>query len=437
MSLNVKTGTIVQPGSTGNQTYTLDSGFDPKALIIMCVGRADGDTGGSANSTLCIGYATDRGGTAAQHYAANCSADNVGTSVVHPISGTSKIVALTNGANTTLDLEVSFVEFQSNGFVLNWTNLSAITDVRLSYVVIGGSDVLDAHAGSISSPASPGGVSTTITAGFGQPDLLFFLQSWHGTDAPAANNNDMWWGYGTKEYTGGGRGARWGSATAAATQATNQGTFNNRAHHSGAIGGGTWVFSLDAPGGWPVDGFSTTWASASGAGFPAYYMALRFSSSVVVDSGEVDMSTDAFTQTFLASADKPRLALAMHCRTVASNSVDSTSGDASVLGMGAVDGDGNQWWMAASDDDGQAVASVCGTYQTALAMIGNADPSGSFADGEGVATVAADEFIIDWSTPTSNAFLMEWLTLAAPDPTSPVITPDYRSFPKRHLARAA
>ena len=411
MALNVETGTIVQPGTTGQQTYNLPAGFDPKVLILQCVART-ANGGGSANAVYSFGVATDRGGVASQRYVMFASEDNIGTSDVYVGSGSADVVKLTTGLDATVDLEVAFVEFQSGAFVLDWQNLHTTASVEVYYTVIGGDGVEDALVGTFNTPAGTGVQDVTVASGFGQPDLVLFPVSWNGSDPPVTGNGDTCIGFGVKQASANGRCIRWGSNDAATTQASHQGIFNNRALHLGDAAAAEWAFELTADSAWPTDGFRTNFITKVGGGnWPVDFLAIRFSADVTVTHGEAAAATVLNGTNTLASSGTPKLALLLNTRQTAANAVDTTSTNAAAFGIGMVDGAGNERYAGAYDDDAQGTASVTGTYQTNAKGVQTWLPSTNALDGEADVAPSGSDFVATWTDQAPSAFLYEWVTL--------------------------
>jgi hypothetical protein len=407
VALSTAVGSITQPGGTGSQSYNV--GFTPKALLLQCVART-ANGGGSANAAYSYGWATDRGGTPVQRFFFFGSQDNIGTAQTLCGSGAADIIKMTDGATTTVDLEVAFVEFTADSFTLDWQNLHTTASILIQYCAIGGDDVEDALAGTFSI-ANAATMDVTVTAGFGQPSLIFFGLSWNGADPPvSANGADTCFGWGVKAAGVNGRCIRWGSTDAATTQASQQGIFNNRSLNLGDSGAIDTAFQMSGSAAWPTDGFEITRNNGT-AVFAIPYLAIKLSTDVTVTDGEATAATVLNGTNTLTSSGTPKLAIVANTRQTTANAVDSTSTNAMMFGIGVVDGSGNEWYAGAYDDDAQASASVTGTYQTDAKGIQTWLPSTNALDGEADIAVSGSDFVATWTDQAPSAFLYEWVTL--------------------------
>ena len=149
MALNAVVEVLTQPGATGNQTISLPSNFDPKAVIAWAVvGTADGS---AASYAAGYGFGTYRGGAVQQRFASMRSLDAAGTSDCGRGQGKDALLVLmTNSANAgTRDLELQLVSMQTGAtsqVVVNWPNLNTKASTRVFLLILGGSDITDALA---------------------------------------------------------------------------------------------------------------------------------------------------------------------------------------------------------------------------------------------------------------------------------------------------
>ena len=414
-TLNIQVGSITQPGSTGNLVTNLPANFDPKALHLFAVVRT-GNGGGSAHLVYGEGFATYRGSVVQQCCGAITAEDNIGTADTYDMWGTDAILKLTNGADATIDAEIDFVSFAtgaSSSFTLNFVNLHTTASIVINYVVFGGSGVEDALVSSFTTQTTPSTQDVTVTSGFGQPSLIFFGRITTTMDGTFKNRGDFSHGFGVKDGALMGRGVGVFSTDAATTEATGQRISNNSAMYSGLNLGQEIDFRLSA-GSWPTDGFEVTYASG-GQDFAeaVHYMAIRFASDVTIVHGEGSAPTSGglpVVQT-LASSGTPKLLYIMSARTATANATDTTSADCMQFGVGAVDGAGNERTAGGYDDDGQATASVAGTYQSNAKAIQYWAPSTNALSSEADGQVNGSNFELSWNDIDAAAFKYQWFTI--------------------------
>lgn len=175
MALNRKLLTISSPGSTGNQTYSLDSGFDPKLVIGWT--SYQGSAGGTDGDKAFIqGYGTYRGSTVQQWHEGSFYDDANAADVGVRIRGSDAFLKAVEALGTTTAFEVDLVSMgsgASSDVVLNWVDLPAST-IKVHLFVLGGSDITDALVGSFTMSTSATPQNVTVAASFGNPNLVLF-----------------------------------------------------------------------------------------------------------------------------------------------------------------------------------------------------------------------------------------------------------------------
>jgi hypothetical protein len=393
--------------SSGSQT--INPGFQPKVLICWTNGRTAAGAG-SDHARFSYGHATDRGGTAVQYHWCFASEDNIGTADVYDGSGTASLLKLTNGTTATVVFDMVFTEFVAGGFTVNVSTATLLPVVN--YIALGGTGVEDALAGQTNWVTNTGAHDVTVAAGFGQPHLVFFPMSWHGASTPATQDGIENIGFGVKSASANGRCWRIASQDAATTQATAQTIRNNRV----CIGGAGTISNIDtdwqlsADSAWPTDGFEVNRLTGVDSGWPFYWLAIRFSTDVTVTAGEGTARTTTGTSS-LTSSGTPKLALLLTTMQTAANSMDSTGTECMYAGIGAVDGSGSERFAAFSDDDAQATASVCGTYQSTSKALQYYAPSSNAVDAEADGAVSGSNFELNFTDAAASAWVYEWVTL--------------------------
>jgi hypothetical protein len=420
VALNVQVGSIVCPAA-GSTTITLAAGFDPKAIICTTVGRT-ATGGGGGHMVYSHGWATYRGSSVQQCWFGWASEDAAATADSYPGQGNDALGKLTNGTTATIALNFSLSSMSSTSVVISWT--TRITNAIVNYVVLGGTDVEDALAASYQSQNTPATQDVDVSAATGgsgwtgQPSLVLFGQTWNGTATFATADANASLGFGVKQGTANGRAFSAGSDDGAATQATVQGIWNNRVMHDGDLpqtvtDGQHYAIQLSADSAWPANGFEVTYneQTALFAPWPQYYLALKLSANVTVTHGESAASTVLNGTNTLTSAGTPKLAFLFNVRTATANTVDSTSTDAAMFGVGFTDGSGNERWCGGWDDDAQGAAAICGTAQIDTKGIQYWVPSTDTKDADADVTVSGSNFVATWADQAPSAFLYEWFTL--------------------------
>ena len=167
MGLSVKSGTFEHPATTGN--YSISGvGFQPKVLLLWHVNKASG-FGADSHLQVGMGAATS---SSARWAVLAASKDAVATSVAFRRSTASGCLLGVSTVTGAINLAADFVSFDGDGFTLNATTVQTGAPKKISYLVMGGSDITNAVAGNLSLGNSAGNVSAT-GLGF-QPDLCLF-----------------------------------------------------------------------------------------------------------------------------------------------------------------------------------------------------------------------------------------------------------------------
>lgn len=406
MALNIQVGHVTQPGATGNQDTTLPADFDPKALILIAVpAAADGVV---AHSSFCLGFATYRGAAVQQVYTSVFAEDNVATSDTYDSMSNDGVVKLSDGAGA-IDLEIDFVSFTTGAgskFTLNWVNLHTTASVRVFYMVLGGSDLQDAQAHNFTLTTGAGALDVALGSGFGHPNVVFFSRIANDITGSFVNQGNVGIGFGI--LAGDNRSIWYGSADNAATEASFQRVDSDSALVAGAGGSIETDFVLAAEGGFPTDGYEITKSTVSFAE-TTIGLALKLSSNVTVTAGQGTARTSTGDTDLAVGTSTPKGLVLLHTRQTAADSTDSTSADAAHLGIGFVDGAGNERWAGTWDDDAQAAASVASSAQVNGKALQIYTPSTDVLDGEADGSVVGSNFRLTTGDAFSAAFIYEWI----------------------------
>ena len=352
MALNTKVLTLTQPGATGNQTYNLAAGFDPKAVIVWATPlTADGTI---AHANYSHGFGTYRGSAVQQAYAnirhqdASTTADSAGG------TGDDAICKLYSATTPTVDLEIDLVSMTNSGtpnVVLNWVNLHTTASIRVFMMVLGGSDITDAYVDKLQS----GGVTAvneTVVAGFGKPDTLFFLHG-RGVSGNGDGTGDGRLGWGMFHNDAGtfdqcGWSYRLTDANTASIISCEYRV--NRclvgADSNGTGGAHMGYLPADSGGSaWPTDGFRVEW-SPTQAGVPAdrmfHYLALKGTYQAKIHTGGSSLTSGSSHDFAVGFQAKSSLHYSVGINASTSATNTSASGLLS-YGMGASDGTDERW----------------------------------------------------------------------------------------------
>jgi len=171
----VKKGTFTKATTTGTQAIT-GIGFEPKTVIFWWTRQTS--FGELAAIHVGYGFATHYGAAYQNFGVASASDDNAASSNTgRRRSETYSIIILSSGT-PTMTAQASVTAFNGDGFDLNWQANEVRADI-IHYVALGGTDLTDARAGSLSLTASTG--TQDVTNVEFQPDFAMFL--WTFTQA--------------------------------------------------------------------------------------------------------------------------------------------------------------------------------------------------------------------------------------------------------------
>lgn len=420
MALNAKIVTVVQPGTTGQQTYTLPAGFNAKAIIVTTVARTTSGAG-RTHSIFAYGFGTYRGGSVQQRWLAGSSEDNIATSDTYSGHGSDALLKIPDGTTGTPDGVISLVSLGATNFVLDWTALHTTASIEVSCILLGGDDVEDALVADFARQTTPADQDVTVASGFGQPSVVLVHHCAgraHQAD-PLFALRRVQLGFGVRSGSSNGR-AIWSAsadnaATSTCTQRIDNATITS---YTGVSVDSEFAFAAS---GWPTDGFRITYTTQLTT-LVMNYLALRFAETVTVTAGQGAAPTAAPTvvQT-LTSADTPKLALLYGTRHVTANALDGSSVDCAAGGVGAIDSGGAECWAGWADDDAISTGVVAGSSWSTSRAIQYHDPaSPATLTSEATGGVTGSDFQLSWADTDAAAYLYEWLTLGAASPAGPI-----------------
>lgn len=293
MSTTVTKGVLTAPVATGQQTYTLPAGTDPKALVLAATYEtADAVTNGHA--IFSIGFGTYDGGAVQQLYLAGIMEDGGATSNTAPGWNTTAILKGFSNAVPTVDYEARLVSMSSTSFVLDWIDAPA-SAIKVHYWVLGGSDVTGARVGDFGLATFSVTQDVTVNTGFGQPDLLLFLSTGQTSAGDSAGSFAVMLSAAIS-----GDEKALGAVRAADDSATMAVFSRHPAPMITALDTNTNnVFGVLAPrADWPVDGFRITYDFMSTEAVRYGYLALRGTFEKAIGTALAPFAAAPQTQNF-------------------------------------------------------------------------------------------------------------------------------------------
>ena len=412
MALNVDVGTITQPGSIGTQKTTLANDFDLKALILYTSGLASDGTATAGDH--CIGAATDRGGTASQWYHGTHIQDGNVSMQVGRWNNTTDIIKLNLRTDTSaiVDCEIAFVEFtteagssNNNAFTVNWQDLHTTASIKVGYIALGGSDITDALCGSFTGNGTTSTQDVTVTAGFGQPDLLLFCGP--GVHALGEGSGDALFHMAFAKSATARRATSviLDDANAVTTLQFWQGDKAIRGTFVGEPDDG--IADLSAKASWPTDGFQLTWSDLSDN--PWNYLALKGTFQSAVGSNSCPTAGSPPVNQDNDAGFVPKLGMVWGGNLPTSASVDTTHADLGQIYVGAYDGT-DEWCMGFTGDDA-ALTSRGDSEMDQTKVMRMYTPATPTLDASADGAFSGNNFRLVWDDVGSAAREYNWLAI--------------------------
>lgn len=381
MAMSVKKGSFAANTSTGNQAIT-GVGFQPKAIIFW--GVQETATGYSTGGFHFHGCAT----SSTQRWCYAGGADDGAGTVVSGRAMRSDccIYTLANGTPTADGL-ADFVSMDSDGFTVNWTDAPASAWI-IHYLCLGGTDITNAKAGTIS-PGTGTGSKSTTDPGF-QPEFL--LMATAATTSNTLTAHDAF-GIGMVTGTSAKGTMTFRDKDALATSDIVSAQVSSKMLRMITTATGTALASDDDFTSFDATGF--TYNRAISINQPLFYLAIAGGDwKVGVETSKTSTGTKATT----GVGFKPAGLFAFSWGLAASASVDATQGKWS---MGASDGttEGFAWFES---DDNNTATDVDDRTDTSKFIGMAAQPSTTQAEAD-VSSFDSDGFTLDWTTADAAA----------------------------------
>jgi hypothetical protein len=417
----------VAPSATGDVDITLANVNTPQAIVLICTPlTADGN---AADASISVGFGTYRGSVVQQNYNCHLAEDaQAAASDTYAAQNTNALGKLIEGVGGTVDFACTLVSMTSGspGSVrLNVSNVHTAGAIRLQYMVLGGSDLLDAQAHAFNT-ASTGTLTVALDSGFGHPNVVLFSRRGNLDQDTVIAGADLSFGFGV--LGGDNRSVWWTSQDNQANEVSSQRINTTAALSGGGSAGGTpqVTFTLAAEGSFPTDGYAYT-ATASTIGEGVHGLALKLSNNVTITSGQGSALTSTGTTDLAVGTSTPKGLLLLHTRQTTADTSDTTSTDAALLGIGMVDGSANERWSGVWDDDA-AATSNSGSGQSTTKAVRSYAVDTDTLDTEADGLINGSNFRLDFTDPAPSAFLVAWLAFGDTS-VAAVPPPGPRRFP--------
>ena len=408
MAFNADIQVLTQPGSTGNQTYSLASNFDPKAVILWATPQtADGS---AASWAYGIGVGTYRGSAVQQRYVAIRGLDAAASADTARGAGSDALLVLhTQSAGaSTRDLEIDLVSMQTGGtseVVLNWVNLHTTASIRVFMLVLGGSDITDALVDEYAFTTSTTNHDETVVSGFGKPELIFFLRG-AIADADAAANAQL--GFGFAKQGEAGRCFSFGQTdgnTASITAVWQRSDRCFIAQGDGSSAAESIAQLNTTVSSWPTDGFRLTTDANPLDVNVVRYLALRTSAQITTGSNSAPAATGDQDNN---AGFVPKLGLLFGWNIAASASQQTAAADQVGFGIGGYDGSTEAW--AGFTEDDAALTMDSNMQQSTAKSIRNYSPAAAL-QSEADGAFSGNNFRLSWNDADTVAREYQWIAI--------------------------
>ena len=166
--LPVAVGTLSVPTTTGNQDVT-GLPFQPKAVIFRCACLGSGTPADTDVYLACFGAAT----SSSQQWSIGIAENGAASSNAGRRAVTNACITLLANGTPAVDAIATFVQFNADGFRVNWTDAAASAGMVVEFTALGGADLTNVFAGSHTIVRNTAGTEATTGVGF-TPDFLMF-----------------------------------------------------------------------------------------------------------------------------------------------------------------------------------------------------------------------------------------------------------------------
>lgn len=385
MALQAKVSNLSAPAGTGDQDSP-SLGLDPKAVLAFYGSQTA--TGGSSDAHLGFGFS----GTAAEDISIYYNSDdNVTTSDTVRSTLTNAFLKSTVAGATTARITATMSSLGTDKFTANFT--ATVSGVKHPFLALGGADITNAVAGTVSSSTDTSNFSVT-GLGF-QPDIVFLaVQLISGTGTA---NNTSTISFGVAKSSS----ARWctvmRSQNAVADANTVRGFYNNKCL---IITSSTVASTADEYDLVSMDsgGFTLSHATSSGAAWTIAYLAIKGGQWAV---GDFTQATSTGVQTSVSGLAFQPVGILLGS---AVHDTANTIVDTARMSIGAASSTTSREAIFAGDEDAAATMKTDSYYATDKVIV-LCDEAGG-----GAPTVLA---AADLSSLDSGGFSLNWTTADA------------------------
>lgn len=425
MALNVDLQVLTQPGSTGNQTYSLAANFDPKAIIVWGVPlTADGSLSSYA---MGIGLGTYRGSVVQMRHVSMRGTDAQDPSSAKRNMRNASVLEFADEAAGVWSpvMELDLVSMQTgatSNVVLNWQLLHSRASIRVFMLVLGGSDITDALVDDFQVTTAASTQDETVVSGFGKPELMFFS---HFSAPLQTTFDDSAIGFGFAKQGEAGRSVFFTQNDADANSVTAMIQRSNRCLVDSTSGGVvTFLGALDTTvANWPTDGFRVAYDATPTEAGQVAYLALRGTFQATAGSNSAPTGGSPPVNQDNDAGFVPKLGLVFGWNLVANTGAVTGEADQAAFGIGATDGS-TVAWCGVSEDDG-AAASDSTMYQSTGKLIRNYLPDATL-QSEADGSFVGNALRLSWGDIDSVAREYQWLALG--DAPTEAGEPVYKRF---------
>jgi hypothetical protein len=326
-----------------------------------------------------MGFATYRGGAVQQRHAYVHGVDAATSAANSRGGGADALLKLPipTTDNATIDLEIDLVSMQTGAtsqVVINWANLHTTASIRVFLLILGGDDITDANVDQLTITTAGSTQDETVAAGFGQPDLIFFLG--HGnTDGSALGNAMISFGWGKKGLDG--RSIAFSQTDGNTASIVAAGQRADRCFQMIAVGGASYeaICKLSAPASWPTDGFQLTYDATPAFPDIMGYLALKGNFQVAEGANVAPITGGLPVVQDNNVGFAPKGAMLFGWNLVAQTTIRTTDADLVSIGVGAYDGTQEAWAGLGTMDSNsqQTTAKVNRNYGPSAALQSEAD----------------------------------------------------------------
>jgi hypothetical protein len=412
--LNVHLEVMTQPGSTGNQTINVGTGFAPKAVRAWAIpATADGSV---ARASQSVGFGTYRGGSVQQGYATTITRDASVNADASYAANTNALLALiiSTGGSSTLDFQMELVSMDDDEVVVNFSNLHSTASFRIFLLILGGDAISDAVVFNDTMPTGSTNHDVALPSGFGRPEFIEACGS-GGTAFGGTASTPKWW-YGFAKQGESGRGLGYSvldgntNVFVAARQRSDR--FLNQIIAGDPTSSDEALGQLDTTvGNWPTDGFRIVYDANPAAASKFVGLALRTTAQIATGANDAVTAGSPPVDQDNDCGFAPKLGSLLGWNLAASASLDESSADLVGFGIGSYDGT-TAAWCGITDDDGVGTSDANG-QQVVGKVIRNYSPAAAL-QSEADASFSGNNFRLSWGDIDSVARQYQWFAFGDP-----------------------